>query len=159
MLQASVGQMGHAVQHGQDRKAYRGADVIASPRIKRLLVIPIASILLGLTACTKSNTSESTMLRPIMHDTRPWCIGRFALDLPSNIDVYNQQFKYMGYTIETTPNMSKSMFVQHVDAREKKLRTELRTDMSSIAGTTSNVWLKQAVRPSDNTRLFVFRDA
>ncbi|QTD89817.1 hypothetical protein J4G50_18940 [Burkholderia anthina] len=99
------------------------------------------------------------MLRPIMHDTRPWCIGRFALDLPSNIDVYNQQFKYMGYTIETTPNMSKSMFVQHVDAREKKLRTELRTDMSSIAGTTSNVWLKQAVRPSDNTRLFVFRDA
>ncbi len=99
------------------------------------------------------------MTASVMPDTRPWCIGRFALDLPGDIAVYNQQFKYMGYTIEVTRNMSKSAFVQHVDAREEKLKTTLRTDISSIAGTTNNVWLRQEVRPSENTRLFVYRDA
>ncbi|WP_244138024.1 T6SS immunity protein Tli4 family protein [Burkholderia sp. BCC0398] len=128
-------------------------------RVRKVLLISATTILLGLTACAKNNPSEYVMTTPVMHDTRPWCIGRFALDLPSDIAVYNQQFKYMDYTIETTRNISRNTFLQQVDAREKELKTTLRMDMTQATGTTNNVWLKEAIRPNDDTRLFIFRKA
>ncbi|WP_239468919.1 T6SS immunity protein Tli4 family protein [Burkholderia sp. MS389] len=128
-------------------------------RIRKVLLIPIATILLGSAACMKKNHSEYDVRSPVIHDTRPWCIGRFALDLPSDISVYNQQFKYMDYTIETTQNVQRDSFLQRVEAREKELRTSLRMDMTRVPNTTSNVWLKEAIQPSDDARLFIFRNA
>lgn len=61
-----------------------------------MLPISATITLLGMIACTKNNPSVYVMTTPVMHDTRPWCIGRFALDLPSDIAVYNQQFPTTG---------------------------------------------------------------
>lgn len=101
-----------------------------------------------------------TMTTQVMRDTRPWCIGYFALDLPRNVAVENQEAKYMMYTIKTAAGVSRSEFADKVDAREHELKTALRTDLSSLQNaTTKNPWLHQAVRPSENSRLLIFRDA
>ncbi|MEK2602914.1 T6SS immunity protein Tli4 family protein [Burkholderia arboris] len=96
------------------------------------------------------------MSQPVMTDTRPWCIGRFAVDLPHATDVYVQDYKYMGYAIEPVPNVSQSEFVTRVSKREQELRTSMREDPHKAFAPTKTPWLHQAVEPSSASRLFVY---
>ncbi|WP_175783126.1 T6SS immunity protein Tli4 family protein [Burkholderia anthina] len=96
------------------------------------------------------------MTAPLMHDTRPWCIGRFVLDLPRDAEVYNEQFKYMGYSIESTRNVSTQEFAHQVDARERELRATMRLDPHKSFTATKTPWVHQVVQPSEDSRFFVF---
>ncbi|WP_412022785.1 T6SS immunity protein Tli4 family protein [Burkholderia cepacia] len=96
------------------------------------------------------------MTAPVMHDTRPWCIGRFALELPGDAEVYNQQFKYMGYSIASTKNVSRQEFARRIDTRELELATTMRLDPHKSFTPTKTPWSHQVVRPSEDSRFFVF---
>ncbi|WP_241332457.1 T6SS immunity protein Tli4 family protein [Burkholderia cenocepacia] len=119
-------------------------------------ILPLAIATLGVVACTPQKPSESSMSQPVMTDTRPWCIGRFAVDLPRTADVYVQDYKYMGYTIEPVPNVSKSDFDSRVSKREQELRTLMREDPHKAFAQTKTPWLHQTVEPSAASRLFVY---
>ncbi|WP_241011431.1 T6SS immunity protein Tli4 family protein [Burkholderia sp. Ac-20392] len=119
-------------------------------------ILPLAIAALGAIACTQQKPSESSMSQPVMTDARPWCIGRFAVDLPHATDVYVQDYKYMGYTIEPVPNVSESEFVSRVSKREQELRTLMREDPHKSFAQTNTPWLHQTVEPSAASRLFVY---
>nr|WP_242431755.1 T6SS immunity protein Tli4 family protein [Burkholderia ambifaria] len=123
---------------------------------KKPVLILLIGVSLGLVFRTDVNASEHATPTPVMHDTRPWCIGRFVLDLPRDAEVYNEQFKYMGYSIERTQNISAQEFAHRVDAREGELKTTMRLDPHKSFTATKTPWAHQVVRPSDNSRFFVF---
>ncbi|WP_257804643.1 T6SS immunity protein Tli4 family protein [Burkholderia glumae] len=113
---------------------------------------------LGIAASVISHSSEASMTVPVMHDARPLCIARFSIDVPRTAQVYNQQFKYMNYAIETSPNVSHEVFEKRLADRENVLRTSKRMDMAHLPNTTKNAWLQQSLKTSDNSRLFIFTD-
>lgn len=125
-------------------------------RFGKQFLIALAILLWVLTACRNSKSLDPIMTAPLMHDARPWCIGRFVLDLPHDAEVYNEQFNYMGYSIESTQNISAQEFAQRVDARERELKTAMRLDPHRSFAATKIPWVHQVVRPSDNSRFFVF---
>lgn len=120
------------------------------------IAVALVAFSVGMAACSKSNPSELPMTTPVMHDTRPWCIGRFVVDLPHDAEVYNQEYKYMGYSIDVAKNLGQQEFVRRVEAREHELKTKLRVDPHNSFSPTKTPWLHQAVQPNDYSRLFVF---
>lgn len=123
---------------------------------RKQAMVTLIAILLA--ACTRSNSSEQRMTNSVMHDARPWCIARFYLSLPRDAEIYNQQFKYMGFTIKATKNVSQEQYLDRVTNREHSLATSMRMDMSHVPLMTKNPWLHQNIRLGDHAHLFIFRD-
>lgn len=148
--------MGHLIQCSENREIDRNLDMGNLIRPVHRIILPLAIAALGAVACTQQKPSESSMSQPVMTDTRAWCIGRFAVDLPHATDVYVQDYKYMGYSIEPVPNVSQSEFVTRVSKREQELRTSMREDPHKAFASTKTPWLHQTVEPTATSRLFVY---
>ncbi|MDR6499458.1 hypothetical protein J2785_002611 [Burkholderia ambifaria] len=130
--------------------------MITLSRISKQILTTLTVLFFGLTACKNSNSPDHVMTAPVMHDTRPWCIGRFVFGLPGDAEVYDQQFKYMGYSIASTKNVGRQEFARRVDTRERELETTMRLDPHKSFTPTKTPWSHQVVRPSEDSRFFVF---
>jgi len=123
------------------------------------ILIAISMSLYSLSACTQTHLPESTMLDTLLSSMRPWCIGRFVIDRPVDSALGNQRYMYRDDKLETVRNVSPEMFRKRVAEREQELRSKIRTDTTKMNASTGIPWLQQAVSPTPNSRLLIFRDS
>ncbi|AJG21860.1 T6SS immunity protein Tli4 family protein [Cupriavidus basilensis] len=106
---------------------------------------------------------------PLLADPRPWCIGRLVMDRPARSGISYERYEYWGDKIDIAKDVSLGTFQHGVDVRESELRANKRilsiplTDEMMKKGGNglhkSDVpWLEQAVSPTPNSRLLIFKD-
>jgi len=125
---------------------------------------------LSLSACVRTVPVESVMTNnPLLADPRPWCIGRLLVDRPARSGLSYERYEYWGDKIDIARDVSPGTFQHKVDSRESELRANKRiisiplTDEMMEKGDNglhkSDVpWLEQAVSPTPNSRLLIFKD-
>jgi Tle cognate immunity protein 4 C-terminal domain/Tle cognate immunity protein 4 N-terminal domain len=64
-------------------------------------------------------------VQQITQGARPYCVGRFQVDLPAQVVEINQQQRYVGIgKIETTQTVAQLQFEQKIAAREAELKSQ-----------------------------------
>lgn len=144
-----------------------------NPRLihSRALHAILFLLMCGLSACVQTASVEPvTMNNPLLADPRPWCIGRLIIDRPARSEVSYEKYEYWGDKIAVASNVSTPAFQRKVNMREGELRTEKRImsvpltdEMIRNGGNglerTDVPWLDQAVSPTPNSRLLIFKQA
>ncbi|MGT2455951.1 T6SS immunity protein Tli4 family protein [Cupriavidus basilensis] len=107
---------------------------------------------------------------PLLADPRPWCIGRLLVDRPARSGLSYERYEYWGDKIDIAKDVSLGTFQHSVDTRESELRAKRRTTsvssykemlakgLKSMIVETDIPWLEQAVSPTSNSRLLIFKD-
>lgn len=138
---------------------------ISSRVLRAALFLSICS----LSACVRTVPVEPEMTNnPLLADPRPWCIGRLVMDRPARSGLSYEKYEYWGNKIDIARDVSPGTFHYRVDARESELRANKRimsiplTDEMMRTGDnglhkTDAPWLEQAVSPTPNSRLLIFK--
>ena len=141
------------------------------PIPSRVLRAALFLLICGLSACVRTVPVESVMTNnPLLADPRPWCIGRLVMDRPARSGLSYEKYEYWGDDIDIARDVSAGTFQHKVDTRESELRAKRRTTsvssykemlakgLKSMIVETDIPWLEQAVSPTSNSRLLIFKD-
>jgi hypothetical protein len=141
------------------------------PRRRDVLLLASFLLAAGLSAGARTASLESVMTNnPLLADPRPWCIGRLVMDRPAHSEMYYESYEYWGDKIDIAHNVSPGTFQYKVETRESELRNKKRTTsissyqemlakgLKSMIVETDIPWLEQAVSPTPNSRLLIFKE-
>lgn len=115
-------------------------------------------LIAGMSACSIAFSGEPTMNNPLLSKSRPWCIGRFVLDRPAASEISNQRYEFEGDKLETQYNVSLTVYRAKIENRENELRSKKRI-YPGDGKERNHPWLEKAFSPTNNSRVFIYRDA
>ena len=94
-----------------------------------------------------------------MKNPRTLCIGRFVIDIPTEMQLKTDEYVYSGNTLVASLDMLRYGFDDIVNNREKVLRENKRKDYSGkTIVQTHTSWLETSIAIQSNVRLFVYSE-
>ncbi|QRX84026.1 T6SS immunity protein Tli4 family protein [Glaciimonas sp. PAMC28666] len=94
-----------------------------------------------------------------MKNPRTLCIGRFVIDIPTEMQLKTDEYHYAGHELRSTPSVMRYSFDHIVNERVAVLLSKKRKDYSGKTVLLTDIpWLETNMAIESNSRLLVYNE-